>query len=186
MDSERFVIDYNKLKMFDAKTLELYHQETNKRMDDLKNIESLISERAYKLFSVYYAVEIAVIGYVLTQLNNGDNVALINAGMAIVVFTTISMYYVIRVMRPHEVMPAGRAPRNLRIEANSSFFKSNPRLDRYTYIMAGELMNIQGKIEYQEKLNTARTKLTNISINFMLAGLLLAVVTFVLSITFLG
>lgn len=107
MDSERFVIDYNKLKMFDAKTLELYHQETNKRMDDLKNIESLISERAYKLFSVYYAVEIAVIGYVLTQLNNGDNVALINAGMAIVVFTTISMYYVIRVMRPHEVMPAG-------------------------------------------------------------------------------
>lgn len=128
-------------------------------------------------------MEIAVIGYVLMQLSdNNNNMGLINASMSIVVFTAISIYYAIRVMRPHEVMPAGRAPRNLKIEANFHLFESNPKMNKFAYAMAGELMNIQHKIEWQEKANIARTKLTNISINFMLIGLILAVVTFVLSI----
>lgn len=131
-------------------------------------------------------MEIAVIGYILTQLSDNNNVGLINASMSIVVFTAISIYYAIRVMRPHEVMPSGRAPRNLKIEANYHFFESNPKINKFAYVMAGELMNIQHKIEYQEKINLARTKLTNVSINFMLIGLILAIVTFVLSIVILS
>ena len=54
---DRFIIDYNQLKTFDRELIQLYHQEANKRIDDLKEIESLITDRAYRLFSVYYAVD---------------------------------------------------------------------------------------------------------------------------------
>ena len=96
----RFFIDYNQLKTFDKELIRLYHEEAGKRMADLKEIESLITDRAYRLFSIYYAVEIAVVGYVLTQIDKTRDMGLINAGMAIVVFTAISLWYVVKVMRP--------------------------------------------------------------------------------------
>ena len=97
----RFFIDYNQLKTLDKDLIRLYHEEAGKRMADLKEIESLITDRAYRLFSIYYAVEIAVVGYVLTQIDKTRDMGLINAGMAIVVFTAISLWYVVKVMRPH-------------------------------------------------------------------------------------
>lgn len=65
----RFFIDYNQLKTLDKDLIRLYHEEAGKRMADLKEIESLITDKAYRLFSIYYAVEIAVVGYVLTQID---------------------------------------------------------------------------------------------------------------------
>lgn len=107
----RFFIDYNQLKTLDKDLIRLYHEEAGKRMADLKEIESLITDKAYRLFSIYYAVEIAVVGYVLTQIDKTRDMGLINAGMAIVVFTAISLWYVVKVMRPHGVMPAGQITR---------------------------------------------------------------------------
>lgn len=40
--------------------------------------------------------------------------------------------------------------------------------------MAGELMNLQYKIDAQNEKNAERARLSNVSINFMLAGLVLA------------
>ncbi|EXY18194.1 hypothetical protein VVD37_15735 [Bacteroides fragilis] len=181
---DRFIIDYNQLKTFDRELIQLYHQEANKRIDDLKEIESLITDRAYRLFSVYYAVEIAVIGYVFTQLDDTRNMGLINASMAIVVFTAISLYYAVKVMRPHDVMPAGRSPRNFKIDKKYDYFKENNFTDKYAYTMAGELMNLQYKIDSQNEKNIARIKLNNASINFMLVGLILAILFFVLTVIF--
>ena len=73
----RFFIDYNQLKTFDKELIRLYHEEAGKRMADLKEIESLITDRAYRLFSIYYAVEIAVVGYVLTHCGFHRNIALV-------------------------------------------------------------------------------------------------------------
>lgn len=179
---EHFEVDYNQLKTFNKDIIQVYHQEASKRMDDLKGIESLITDRAYRLFSIYYAVEIAVIGYIFTLLGDSCSAGVINAGMAIVIFTAISIYYAIKVMRPHSVMPAGRAPKNFHIERLFHKFEENKSMDKYAYTMAGELMNLQQKIDSQEKMNIARTKLNNISINFMLLGLVLAIFTFVITV----
>lgn len=181
---DRFVVDYNQLKTFNRELTQLYHGQAEKRMDDLKRIESLVTERAYRLFGIYYAVEIAVIGYVLTHLGETPNMGLINAGMAIVVFTAISLCYAIKVMRPHDVMPAGRSPENFKINKNYGYFKENGSVDRYAYTMAGELMNLQYKIDSQNEKNAVRIRLSNISINFMVTGLILAVLTFVLTVIF--
>ena len=50
--------------------------------------------------------------------------------------------------------------------------------------MAGELMNLQYKIDSQNEKNIARIKLNNASINFMLVGLILAILVFVLTVIF--
>ena len=50
--------------------------------------------------------------------------------------------------------------------------------------MAGELMNLQYKIDAQNEKNAERARLSNVSINFMLAGLVLAVLAFVLTVGF--
>lgn len=164
----RFFIDYNQLKTLDKDLIRLYHEEAGKRMADLKEIESLITDRAYRLFSIYYAVEIAVVGYVLTQIDKTRDMGLINAGMAIVVFTAISLWYVVKVMRPHGVMPAGRSPENFQIGKNCRYFEENRFANKYAYIMAGELMNLHrcpkrekcGKSQAQQcidKLHAGRT-----------------------------
>lgn len=179
---EKFILDYNLLKTLDKDILALYHEVANKRIDDLKRIEGLITDRAYQLFTIYYTVEIAVMGYVFSQLNNTCDMGLINASMAIVVFTGIAIYYTIKLMRPHEVMPAGRAPEKLKIGQNCLILKRERRRNKYAYIMTGELINLQNKINRQEEMNLARTKLNNLSINFMLLGLVLAVLVFVLTV----
>ena len=74
----RFFIDYNQLKTLDKDLIRLYHEEAGKRMADLKEIESLITDKAYRLFSIYYAVEIAVVGYVLTQIDVNSTLAVSN------------------------------------------------------------------------------------------------------------
>lgn len=178
---EKFTVDYNELRKLDRNIIELYHQEATKRMDDLGRIESLITERGYKLFSIYYAIEIAVLGYVLAKLNDSINISLIQASMAIVIFTGISIFYTLKVIRPHDVMPAGREPKKLQIGKNNQIFKEHPFYDKYAYIMAAELMNLQHKIDKQVEFNEARTKLNNYSINFMLVGLVLAVIVFIIS-----
>ena len=58
------------------------------------------------------------------------------------------------------------------------------RDSKYAYIMAGELMNLQYKIDAQNEKNAERARLSNVSINFMLAGLVLAVLVFVLTVVF--
>lgn len=151
----RFFIDYNQLKTLDKDLIRLYHEEAGKRMADLKEIESLITDKAYRLFSIYYAVEIAVVGYVLTQIDKTRDMGLINAGMAIVVFTAISLWYVVKVMRPHGVMPAGRSPENFQIGKNCRYFEENRFANKYAYIMAGELMNLQYKIDAQNEKNVS-------------------------------
>lgn len=184
---DKFTVDYNQLKKLDRSIIELYHREATKRMDDLGRIESLITERGYKLFSIYYAIEIAVLGYVLAKLDDSTNISLIQASMAIVIFTAISIFYALKVIRPHNVMPAGREPKMLRISKNHQVFIENPHYDKYAYIMSAELMNLQHKIDMQIELNKARTKLNNYSINFMLTGLVLAIIVFIVSsLTTLG
>lgn len=111
------------MKTLDKDLIRLYHEEAGKRMADLKEIESLITDRAYRLFSIYYAVEIAVVGYVLAQIDKTRDMGLINAGMAIVVFTAISLWYVVKVMRPHGVMPAGRSPETSKSERTAGILK---------------------------------------------------------------
>ena len=98
--------------------------------------------------------------------------------------TYISLWYVVKVMRPHGVMPAGRSPENLQIGKNCRYFEENRFANKYAYIMAGELMNLQYKIDAQNEKNAERARLSNVSINFMLAGLVLAVLVFVLTVVF--
>ena len=87
-------------------------------------------------------------------------------------------------MRPHGVMPAGRSPENFQIGKNCRYFEENRFANKYAYIMAGELMNLQYKIDAQNEKNAERARLSNVSINFMLAGLVLAVLVFVLTVVF--
>mgnify|MGYP000862836432 CR=1 FL=1 len=64
------------LKVIDLSLIEWYYEQAMVRHNDLVRVESLITERGYTLFAIYFGILTAAIGYILTHLSVNDDDAL--------------------------------------------------------------------------------------------------------------
>lgn len=64
---ERLTVE--QLKVIDLSLIEWYYEQAMARHNDLVRVESLITERGYTLFAIYFGILTAAIGYILTHLS---------------------------------------------------------------------------------------------------------------------
>lgn len=169
------------LKTLNQDLIEFYHQEASKRLEDSIRVESLITERGYILFGMYFAIETATIGYILTHLSTQNDLPVTYGGLAVIVFTTIAIAYIIQVIKPHEFYAPGRKPDDLNIPQYADYFEQNENIDQKKFVLIDELTVLQSKISSQQELNDERTDLTKKSIYFLIFGSFIAVFSFILT-----
>lgn len=174
-------LNEKQLKTLSQDLIEFYHQEASKRLEDNVRVESLITERGYILFGMYFAIETATIGYILTHLSTQNDLPVTYGGLAIIVFTTIAIAYIIQVIKPHAFYVPGREPNDLQISQYANYFAQDTSINQKKFVLIDELVVLQGKISSQQELNDKRTELTKKSIYFLIFGSFIAVFSFILT-----
>lgn len=168
------------LGILDPKLLEWYYNQAFVQHNDLVRIESVITERGYTLLTLYLAILMASVGYILTHLNVNDDLAITAGSLAIIVFSTISTAYIYQVIKPHAVYISGKEPDKFKISNYLVYFKESSE-DQYLRVVSDELCLMQDKIKKQEELNVKRVKMTHCSIRFMIFGIFVSVISFLLA-----
>ena len=69
--------------------IEWYYEQAMARHNDLVRVESLITERGYTLFAIYFGILTAAIGYILTHLSANDDAALTSGCLSIHLFLLV-------------------------------------------------------------------------------------------------
>ena len=117
-------LNENQLNVIDCRLLEWYYEQSLIRHQDLVRTESVITERGYTLFAIYFAILSASVGYVLTHLDVRTDVALTSGCLSLIVFSCISIGYVCKVIWPHTFFAPGRKPDDFSIPAYISYFQA--------------------------------------------------------------
>ncbi|AVM52346.1 hypothetical protein JN06_02328 [Bacteroides zoogleoformans] len=172
------------LTVIELSLLEWYYEQASIRHRDMIRVEAFITERSYTLFTVYFAILSAALGYVLTHLNTHNDMALAAGCLALIVFTSVSIGYICRVMWPHDFMPPGKEPDKFAIPDYIAYFKDNniSETDQKKQIIGDELVELQRKTSIQEKSNIKRVEQTKYSIVFLLFGSFVAVISFLIGL----
>lgn len=174
----RFTSD--ELTILEPKLVEWYYNQAFARHNDLIRIESIITERGYTLLTIYLAVLTASVGYILTHLTVKDDLAITAGGLAIIVFSTIATAYIYQVIKPHPIYLSGKDPDKFNIPLYLDYFKNYPT-NQFNQVICDELRDLQNKIDNQESINLKRVRLTSLSIRFMLFGIFVSIVSFLLA-----
>ena len=170
------------LKVIDLSLIEWYYEQAMVRQNDLVRVESLITERGYTLFAIYFGILTAAIGYILTHLSVNDDAALTSGCLSIVVFTFISIGYIYHVIKPHTVFAPGKEPDKFTIPQYIAYFKGKEKdTDQKKQVVSDELVELQKKITKQEEMNKKRVKHTKRSLAFLIFGSFMAVVSFLIA-----
>ena len=151
------------LEVIDLSLIEWYYEQATTRHNDLVRVESLITERGYTLFATYFAILTASVGYILTHLNVNDDAALTAGCLSIVVFTSISIGYIYKVIKPHSFFSPGKDP------------------DQKKQVVSDELVVLQQKINEQDAMNKKRVEYTKRSLAFLIFGSFVAVTSFLIA-----
>ena len=168
------------LKVIDLSLIEWYYEQAMVRHNDLVRVESLITERGYTLFAIYFGILTAAIGYILTHLSVNDDDALTSGCLSIVVFTFISIGYIYHVIKPHTVFAPGKEPDKFTIPQYIAYFKGKD-IDQKKQVVSDELVVLQQKITAQEAMNKKRVEYTKRSLAFLIFGSFVAVTSFLIA-----
>lgn len=165
-------LSQEQLQALDIHLLEWYHQQADTRQKDLVRVEHTITDRGYTLLAVYFAILSAAVGYVLTHLHIVTDAALTYGCLSVIIFTSISIYYIYLVIRPHSYHTPGRKPDEMEIPGYIAYFISHQVSgdNQRKQILGDELVVLQNKIDLQEEKNDIRTTFIRYSLYFMLAG----------------
>ena len=169
------------IKLLSPEAAEWIFNEAEKKHNDLIRVETSITERGYKLFGTYFIILTAALGYVLTHLRTPDDLPLTAGCASIIVFTSIAIGYIYQVIKPHLFFAPGKEPDNFNIPDYLDYFKMNPLLNQKSQFICDELVAIQIKITRQKQLNERRTGYTTRSLQFLVLGSFLAVISFILA-----
>ena len=168
------------LKVIDLSLIEWYYEQAMVRHNDLVRVESLITERGYTLFAIYFGILTAAIGYILTHLSVNDDDALTSGCLSIVVFTSISIGYIYHVIKPHTLLAPGKEPDKFTIPQYIAYFKGKD-IDQKKQVVSDELVVLQQKITAQEAMNKKRVEYTKRSLAFLIFGSFVAVTSFLIA-----
>ena len=163
------------LEVIDLSLIEWYYEQATTRHNDLVRVESLITERGYTLFATYFAILTASIGYILTHLNVNDDAALTAGCLSIVVFTSISIGYIYKVIKPHSFFSPGKDPDKFTIPQYIAYFNQKKQ------VVSDELVVLQQKITAQDAMNKKRVEYTKRSLAFLIFGSFVAVTSFLIA-----
>lgn len=166
--------------ILDQKLVEWYYNQAFARHNDLVRTETVITERAYSLLTIYLAILTASVGYILTHLTVKDDLAITAGSLAIIVFSTIAIGYIYQVIKPRPVYLSGKDPDKFNIALYLEYFKEYPE-NQFNQVVCDELRDLQNKIDKQENLNLKRVHFTNLSIRFMLFGIFVSVLSFLMA-----
>ena len=177
---ERLTVE--QLKVIDLSLIEWYYEQAMARHNDLVRVESLITERGYTLFAIYFGILTAAIGYILTHLSANDDAALTSGCLSIVVFTSISIGYIYHVIKPHTLLAPGKEPDKFTILQYIAYFKGKDKdIDQKKQVVSDELVVLQQKITAQEAMNKKRVEYTKRSLAFLIFGSFVAVTSFLIA-----
>ena len=168
------------LKVIDLSLIKWYYEQAMARHNDLVRVESLITERGYTLFAIYFGILTAAIGYILTHLSVNDDDALTSGCLSIVVFTSISIGYIYHVIKPHTLLAPGKEPDKFTIPQYIAYFKGKD-IDQKKQVVSDELVVLQQKITAQEAMNKKRVEYTKRSLAFLIFGSFVAVTSFLIA-----
>lgn len=168
------------LEVIDLSLIEWYYEQATTRHNDLVRVESLITERGYTLFATYFAILTASVGYILTHLNVNDDAALTAGCLSIVVFTSISIGYIYKVIKPHSFFSPGKDPDKFTIPQYIAYFKGKDT-DQKKQVVSDELVVLQQKITAQDAMNKKRVEYTKRSLAFLIFGSFVAVTSFLIA-----
>lgn len=164
--------------------LEWNFEQASIKHSDLVRVETIITERGYTLFAIYFGILTASVGYVLTHLNIKDDIALTSGCLSLIVFSCIAIGYIYKVIEPHEYYAPGKEPDHFKIGNYIAYFKGNGIIGELQkkQVIGDELVNLQSKITNQEEINKKRVEQTRISIRFILFGSFMAVIIFLITL----
>ena len=168
------------LKVIDLSLIKWYYEQAMARHNDLVRVESLITERGYTLFAIYFGILTAAIGYILTHLSANDDAALTSGCLSIVVFTLISIGYIYHVIKPHTVFAPGKEPDKFTIPQYIAYFKGKDKDTDQKKQVVSEVV-LQQKITAQEAMNKKRVEYTKRSLAFLIFGSFVAVTSFLIA-----
>lgn len=179
---ERFTPE--QLQTLDLHLIEWYYNQANTYHQDLVRVESSITDRGYTLLAVYFAILSACVGYVLTHLQVRDDVALTCGCLSIIVFSSIAIYYVCRVIWPHSFFAPGKRADRFSIPQYAAYFKDNKisSNEQMKQVLGDELVELQRKSQEQENSNRERTAHIRHSILFLLSGVLIGIFSFIIAV----
>jgi hypothetical protein len=164
--------------------LEWIHEQASIRHMDLVRAETIITERGYTLFAIYFGILTASVGYVLTHLNVKDDMALTSGCLSLIVFSCIAIGFIYKVIEPHGFYAPGKEPDNFKIADYITYFNRRGIVEesQKKQVIGDELVNLQNKITQQDELNKKRVEHTRTSIRFILFGSLMAIITFLIAL----
>ena len=172
------------LKTLDLRLLEWYYNQADTYHKDLVRVESSITDRGYTLLAVYFAILTACVGYVLTHLQVKDDVALTCGCLSITVFSSVAIYYVCRVIWPHTFFAPGKRPDLYSIPQYTAYFHSNgiASEEQMKRVLGDELVELQRKSQEQNRSNQERIGCIRHSILFLLSGVLIGILSFMIAV----
>ena len=181
-----------RLSQTDIQTIDLsltkwYYEQANIRHTDLVRIDNVITDRAYTLFALYFAILTACIGYVLTHLMDASETAISTACASFIVFDSISIYYIYKVIWPHDIYSPGKMPDSFAIDNYLHYFSANKVEGdlQFKRVLSDELVFLQIKSSQLANSNKNRIKHLKYSIRFLLLGSALAVILMLVDLLWL-
>ena len=84
-------LNNEQLNTIELSLLEWNYEQASIKHSDLVRVETIITERGYTLFAIYFGILTASVGYVLTHLNIKDDIALTSGCLSLIVFSCIAI-----------------------------------------------------------------------------------------------
>lgn len=174
-----FNLKKESIEILSLDIIKFYHESAQKRLSDHREQEKNMTERGYKLISIYLGIVTALISYIYVHWDIGNSVIL--SLLALVAGTLLAAVSMMIVILPRKYIPLGRKPSELKPNEMAPCLKGCKDDIQYKSILAKELSALEDAIKKQEKYNKRRTILFSWSFAFIIAGIIASSVIFLTS-----
>ena len=180
MEKRNYPLTSETIEHLPMETLVYMLDAVKERLADLRSQESKTTDRAYLVLSFYSTLLVAQCAWFYTHISLTPGCMALAVLLAGTILSAIIMYQVIK---PRDYIPLGRDLMELHPNRYASYFKEKA-FDSYqarkSYIQS-ELSAINQGALLQEAFNTKRVTLFDRSLKAFLAGIVLSLLTLILS-----
>lgn len=180
MEKRNYALSTKTTDQLPMETLTYMLDSVKERLADLRSQESKTTDRAYLVLSFYSTLLVAQCAWFYTHISLTPGCMALAVLLAGTIVSALMMYLVIK---PRDYMPLGRDLKELQPNEYASYYKakaydSYQARKNYIYV---ELISINQAALLQEDLNTKRVTLFDRSLKAFLAGIVLSLLTLIVS-----
>lgn len=174
--TDNYRITDDSLKWLSLEALKFYYESLQLRFSDSAQMAKSLTERAYKLISIYISLITLECGYLYSQWSTSEGLLPI---IIMAIGTAFALGFMLVVITPEHYTPQGRTFDELNPNGYAAAFEDFPESEtQQKYILRDEIQVISDSIERQDLCERKRTNYFRLSLTAVSIGLLAAALVF--------